>query len=208
MARTKQTARMRMQKRLQGKPVRKAKKATVTASNSSQTMEKKARKPHRWRPGTVALREIRKIQKGTGLLIPKAPFERVVRELGNEQKPGVDIRWSKDALEAIQMMAEDMLIHRFATAQIAAIHANRITVTPKDMWLAARVDRFSGFKMWIYLCGRICDMWRVHIACDGDITLLNNAWKYKIYKFSKKSQNDWCPSRTETNKHDTKNTTA
>ena len=34
------------------------------------------KKPHRYRPGTVALREIRRFQKSTELLIRKLPFSR------------------------------------------------------------------------------------------------------------------------------------
>lgn len=37
------------------------------------------KKKHRFRPGTVALREIRHYQKTTDLLIAKLPFSRVVR---------------------------------------------------------------------------------------------------------------------------------
>ncbi len=44
------------------------------------------KKPHRYRPGTVALREIRKYQKSTELLIRKLPFQRIVREIASEYK--------------------------------------------------------------------------------------------------------------------------
>lgn len=44
------------------------------------------KKPHRYRPGTVALREIRRYQKTTELLIRKLPFQRLVREVAQEYK--------------------------------------------------------------------------------------------------------------------------
>lgn len=43
---------------------------------------KVAAKKRRFRPGTVALREIRKYQKSTEFLIRKLPFMRLVREIG------------------------------------------------------------------------------------------------------------------------------
>lgn len=47
------------------------------------------KKPHRFRPGTVALREIRRYQKSTELLIRKLPFQRLVREIAQDFK----VRW-------------------------------------------------------------------------------------------------------------------
>ena len=44
------------------------------------------KKPHRYRPGTVALREIRRYQKSTELLIRKMPFQRLVREIAQDFK--------------------------------------------------------------------------------------------------------------------------
>lgn len=81
MARTKQTAR----KSTGGKAPRKqlaAKSARKTASNAAGGVKK----PHRFRPGTVALREIRRYQKSTELLIRKLPFQRLVREIAQDFK--------------------------------------------------------------------------------------------------------------------------
>ncbi|MBA0871045.1 hypothetical protein Goshw_020603, partial [Gossypium schwendimanii] len=44
------------------------------------------KKPHQYRPGTVALREIQKYQKSTELLIRKLPFQRLVREIAQDFK--------------------------------------------------------------------------------------------------------------------------
>ena len=71
MARTKDTARKSAGKKLASKKGKKAAKAVASATGS--------KRQHRWRPGTVALREIRKYQKGTELLLRKAPFQRLIR---------------------------------------------------------------------------------------------------------------------------------
>lgn len=44
------------------------------------------KRKHRFRPGTVALREIRRYQKSTELLIRKLPFQRLVREIAHDFK--------------------------------------------------------------------------------------------------------------------------
>ncbi len=54
------------------------------------------KKPHRYRPGTVALREIRKYQKSTDLLIRKLPFQRLVREIAQDFKN--DLRFQSSAI--------------------------------------------------------------------------------------------------------------
>ncbi|GFR45913.1 hypothetical protein Agub_g7370 [Astrephomene gubernaculifera] len=96
------------------------------------------RKKRRYRPGTVALREIRKYQKSTGLLIRKLPFSRLVRELSNGmlREP---FRWTAEALLALQEASEDMLIHLLEDCNLCAIHAKRVTIMPKDMQLARRI---------------------------------------------------------------------
>jgi histone H3 len=80
MARTKQTAR----KSVGGKAPRKQ-LATKAARKTSPT-NGGVKKPHRYRPGTVALRDIRKYQKSTDLLIRKLPFQRLVREVSQDFK--------------------------------------------------------------------------------------------------------------------------
>ncbi len=57
--------------------------------------------PRRYRPGTLALREIRKYQKSTDLLIRKLPFGRLVREITNNVSPE-PFRWTAEALDALQ----------------------------------------------------------------------------------------------------------
>ena len=91
----------------------------------------------RFRLGTVALREIRKLQKSKDLLITKASFQRFVREVTQEMKP--DVWFQAGAIEALQHTTEAFLTEVFEEAQLAAIHAKRITVMPKDIKLAIRM---------------------------------------------------------------------
>jgi histone H3 len=96
-----------------------------------------AKKPHRYRPGTVALREIRKFQKTTCLLIRKLPFQRLVREIAQDFK--TDLRFQGDAVLALQEAAEDYLVGLFEDTNLCAIHAKRVTIMPKDIQLARRI---------------------------------------------------------------------
>ena len=96
-----------------------------------------ATKKRRCRPGTVALREIRRYQRRTDLLIRKAPFQRLVREIAQEMKR--DVRFQSTALMAIQEAAEMHLIQLFEDTNLCALHAKRVTVMPKDMQLARRI---------------------------------------------------------------------
>lgn len=104
---------------------------TIAIKTLKLSGDKPARKPHRWRRGTVALREIRRYQKGTQQLVQKLPFRRLVREVGAMFKP--DLRFTADALEAIQEISESYMIQLFRETQGAAIHAERVKITGKDM---------------------------------------------------------------------------
>ena len=95
MARTKQTAR----KSTGGKAPRKQ-LATLAARKSAPPI-RELKRPHRYRPGTVALREIRRYQKSTELLIRKLPFQRLVREIAHDFK--TDLRFQSAAICAIQV---------------------------------------------------------------------------------------------------------
>ncbi|KAJ8565648.1 hypothetical protein K7X08_008224 [Anisodus acutangulus] len=95
------------------------------------------KKPHRFRPGTVALREIRKYQKSTELLIRKLPFQRLVREIAQDFK--TDLRFQSSAVAALQEAAEAYLVGLFEDTNLCAIHAKRVTIMPKDIQLARRI---------------------------------------------------------------------
>lgn len=97
----------------------------------------KVRKPHRFRPGTVALREIRRYQKSTELLIRKLPFQRLVREIAQDFK--TDLRFQSSAIAALQEAAEAYLTNLFEDTNLCCVHAGRVTIQPKDMDLARRI---------------------------------------------------------------------
>lgn len=101
--------------------------------------ERPVKKPHRYRPGTVALREIRRYQKSTELLIRKLPFQRLVKEIAWEQLGLKDIRFRSLAICALQEAAEDFLVRLFEDTNMCAIHAKRVTIQPKDLALARRI---------------------------------------------------------------------
>ncbi|XP_021759842.1 histone H3.3-like [Chenopodium quinoa] len=136
MARTKQTAR----KSTGGKAPRKT--LAQKAARKSVPRSGGVKRPHRYRPGTVALREIRKYQKSTELLIRKLPFQRLVREIAQDFK--VELRFQSHAVLAIQEAAEAYLVALFEDTNLCAIHAKRVTIMPKDVQLARRIrgERF------------------------------------------------------------------
>lgn len=95
------------------------------------------KKPRRYRPGTVALRQIREFQKTTELLIRKLPFQRLVREI--TQNINTDLRFQSAAMEALQEASEAYLISMLENSNEAAIHSGRVTIFPRDIQLARRI---------------------------------------------------------------------
>ena len=130
-ARTKQTARVSTGGKAPRKSI--AQKAARKSAPSSGGIKK----PHRWRPGTAALREIRRYQKNTELLIRKLPFQRLVREIAQDFRS--DLRFESHAIMAMQEASEAYLTSLFEDTNLCAIHAKRVTIFPKDMQLARRI---------------------------------------------------------------------
>lgn len=95
------------------------------------------KKPNRFCPGTIALREIRKYQKSTELLIRKFLFQRLVREIAQDFK--TDLRFESSAVSTLQEAAEAYLVGLFEDTNLCAIHAKRVTIMPKDIQLARRI---------------------------------------------------------------------
>ena len=85
----------------------------------------------------MALREIRKYQKSTELLIRKLPFQRLVREIAQDFK--TDLRFQSCAILALQEASEAYLVGLFEDTNLCAIHAKRVTIMPKDVQLARRI---------------------------------------------------------------------
>ena len=90
-----------------------------------------------------ALREIRKYQKSTELLMRKLPFQRLVREVANDLAAGTRFpegpRWQSQAVVALQEAAEAYLVHLFEDSNLEAIHAKRVTIQAKDIQIARRI---------------------------------------------------------------------
>ena len=94
-------------------------------------------KPHRYRAGTVALKDIRHFQGSTALLIRRLPFQRLVREIAQDFK--TDLRFQSAAILCLQEAAEAYLVKLFDDTNLCAIHARRVTIMPKDIQLARRI---------------------------------------------------------------------
>lgn len=112
--------------------------SSSAASSSSSSRRKPAVPRRRHRPGIRALKEIRKYQKSTELLIRKLSFAKLVKEIMGHftNKP---YRWQGEALLALQEAAEAHLVGLFEDTNLCAIHAKRVTIMPRDMQLARRV---------------------------------------------------------------------
>lgn len=118
-----------------------AKRAALQKGKSTDEIAKKKR---RWRPGTVALREIRRYQISTELLLRKLPFRRIVRDIGANYKD--DLRFTSGAMEALQEASEDFLVETFQLTQHSAIHRDRQGIAPKDMRLVLTLQYLAGTR--------------------------------------------------------------
>lgn len=96
-------------------------------------------KKRRYRPGTVALREVRRYQKSTELLIPEAPLNRLVREI-TQNMGKEELRYQSTAILALQEASEAYMVGLFERADRYRVHAGRETVSEQDLKLAKEVD--------------------------------------------------------------------
>ena len=131
MARTKQTAR----KSTGGKAPRK--QLATKAARKSAPATGGVKKPHRYRPGTVALREIRRYQKTTELLLRKKSFYQLCREM--VQDFSADMRYQSSSILAMQEATEAYFAGLFEDTNLVAIHTRRVTILPKDIQLVRRI---------------------------------------------------------------------
>jgi len=118
------------------------KKMTVESKRRAAELKEKkgqaqVKRMRRFRPGTVALREIKKYQSYTRLLLPRLPFQTLVRSIVD----GIDsnLRVQAQALLALQEAAESYLVNLFEDANLCAVHALRVTIMQKDIHLARRI---------------------------------------------------------------------
>ena len=113
---------------------------TPTTATTHQHRSRKQATPRRARPGTRALREIKLYQRSTHLLIRKAPFARLVRELLVTRHPaGLEFRWQQAAIECLQEATEAFLVCLLSDAYLCSIHAKRVTLMPRDIQLIRRL---------------------------------------------------------------------
>ncbi|KAF8605487.1 histone-fold-containing protein [Ceratobasidium sp. AG-I] len=128
-----------------GKAPRRSSVAGPSKGRGRAEEEEPGKKKRRFKPGVVALREIRRYQKSTDLLIAKLPFSRVVREVAEAmttQSGGgypSGLRWQSSALLALQEATEAYLVHLFEDTNLCAIHAKRVTIMQRDIQLARRI---------------------------------------------------------------------
>jgi len=123
----------KLRQKLETKTGRGAGKGRKSTGGLSQVKKK----TFRYRPGTIALREIRRYQKSTELLIPRLPFQRLVREIAMDFKDG--LLFQSAALGALQEASEAYLVGLFEDTNLCAIHAKRVTIMPRDVQLARRI---------------------------------------------------------------------
>ena len=105
------------------------------------------KKPHRYHPGLLALREIHQYQQSTECLIKRTPFNKLIKKISQEYRvcpegprtPSVQVRFQSTALAALQEAAENFLVGLFEDVNLLAVHAKRVTVMPHDIRLALRI---------------------------------------------------------------------
>jgi histone H3 len=95
------------------------------------------KKKHRYRPGALALKEIRRYQNSTELLIPRLPFQRIVREIAKEFK--LNLKFQSAAIGTLQEASEAYLVGLFEDTNLCCLHASRVTIMPRDIQLARRL---------------------------------------------------------------------
>ena len=118
--------------------------ARMAKKGGQQAPKGGVKKRYRYRPGTVALKQIRQYQKSTELLIRKLPFQRLVREIASDDEVIKSplcgkVRFQSAAIMALQEATEAYLVGLFEDSNLCAIHARRVTIMPKDIQLARRI---------------------------------------------------------------------
>ena len=100
--------------------------------------DEKLEKQRKVQRGMQALKEIQKYQKGVDLLIRRVPFQRLVREI--VQKRRESLKLQSLAVLALQEASEAFLVGLMEQANLCAIHAKRVTIMPRDIQLACRIQ--------------------------------------------------------------------
>ena len=104
----------------------KASKAIKKTAPAEGGVKDQQKKKNRFRPGTVTLREIKRYQKTVDMLLPRAPFQRLVKSITMEMDH--HLRFQSQALQALQEASEAYIVGLFEDTQLCAIHAKRVTI--------------------------------------------------------------------------------
>lgn len=103
-------------------------------------------KKHRFRPGTVALREIRKMQKiSNTLILSKLPFERLIRKVMGDRKI------SKDVFIVLQYYIEQFIVDFLRDTNTIAVYGNRVKIVPNDILLVSRLRKYDPIDITLYV---------------------------------------------------------
>lgn len=127
-----------VRKNISSRTTHKSGVAAVKQATAHAEVRAPAKKAHRFRPGTVALREIRKLQATVHTVLKRAPFYRLVKEVAINYAPDA-IRFTKSAVDAVQEATESFVTSLLADSNLCALHARRVTVMPRDIQLARRL---------------------------------------------------------------------
>ena len=103
--------------------------------NKNNKTLKNTKNQHRFRPGTVAIRDIKKYQKlSSNLILAKSSFEKIVRNifLQNSNTENI-IKISKNVFIIIQYYIEQYIVKLLYNSNFLAIHSNRVKVLPIDI---------------------------------------------------------------------------
>lgn len=116
-----------------------AKKSTGALNNRGDSGS--GRRRIRYKPGQLALKQIKQLQNSTDLQIPRLRFHRLVREITQTFSDDGSYKYQPAALNALQEAAEAYLIYLFEDTNLCCIHARRVTIMPRDIQLARRIRR-------------------------------------------------------------------
>lgn len=109
---------------------------TISSKATKQITSSLSQGKAKFKPGSIALREIRKYQKSSNLLIKKRPFQRFLRQLVTFDS---QIRFQSAALVIFQEASENFLTGLLEDAYRCAVHAKRVTLLPRDVVLIYKI---------------------------------------------------------------------
>lgn len=132
-------------------PPEKFKRNKKASSDEDESVRGAARRKMRYKPGQLALADIRRLQNTTEMLIPKIRFHRLVREITQNvttgrMGAGEPYKYQFAALTALQEAAEAYLVYLFEDTNLCCIHARRVTIMPRDIHLARRIRNEKDHK--------------------------------------------------------------